>query len=198
MVLVHVWAVGGGVVGCGMFVRCGAMSFSVVAVYLGVDPLLREKGSIMSVTTSTTSRAAAAVSASRTAPRTGRRAARLWRVGVVAGVAAAAATTLVAAVAKGAGVPLEIDGAPIPPAAFAQLTLMCVAMGVVLAKALGRWAARPKATFVAVTVALTALSFVPDVVAAASVATKIVLMAAHVTAAVIVVPLLARRLPETR
>jgi hypothetical protein len=45
-------------------------------------------------------------------------------------------------------------------------------------------------------VALTGLSFVPDVAIAATSATKVVLTATHVVAAVLVVPALAGRLPE--
>ncbi|MQA98162.1 MAG: cell envelope biogenesis protein OmpA, partial [Streptosporangiales bacterium] len=55
-----------------------------------------------------------------TTPRT----APMWRAGVLAAVAAAVATTAVAAVATGIGVPVEIDGAPIPLLGFAQLTLV--------------------------------------------------------------------------
>jgi hypothetical protein len=45
-------------------------------------------------------------------------------------------------------------------------------------------------------VALTGLSFVPDLAIAATSATKVVLMATHVVAAALVVPALAGRLPE--
>jgi hypothetical protein len=123
------------------------------------------------------------------------RATPLWRTGVFVGVAAALSTTTVAAVARGAGVPLEIDGAPIPLGGFAVLTLACVAIGTVLAKALSRWATTPRRTFIAVTIALTALSFVPDLFAQASTATKAILMATHVVAAAIVIPAVAGRLP---
>ncbi len=120
----------------------------------------------------------------------------LWRTGARAGLVAAAATTAVAAVATGVDVPLEIDGEQIPLLAFAQLTLLCTALGVVLAKALTRWAARPRRTFVAATVALTALSVVPDLAATATTATKVVLIATHLVAAAIVIPAVARRLAE--
>jgi hypothetical protein len=66
----------------------------------------------------------------------------------------------------------------------------------VLAKALARWASRPQRTFTVTAVALTGLSFVPDVAIAATSATKVVLTATHVVAAVLVVPALAGRLPE--
>jgi hypothetical protein len=76
------------------------------------------------------------------------------------------------------------------------LTLLCTAIGVVLAKALARWAATPRRTFTAATVALTVLSIVPDLIAPATAATKLVLMATHVVAAAIVIPAVAGRLPD--
>ena len=140
--------------------------------------------------TVTTAPAATAESGPRTAP--------LWRTAARAGIVAAVATTAVAAGALAAGVPLEVDGEQIPLAGFAQLTLLCTVVGLVLAKALARWAARPQRTFTATAVALTGLSIVPDLVIAASPASTVVLMATHVVAALIVVPALAGRLPEHR
>ena len=119
-----------------------------------------------------------------------------WRHAARAGVLAAAATTAVAAGALAAGVPLEVDGEQIPLAGFAQLTLLCTVIGVVLAKALARWATRPQPTFTAAAVALTGLSFVPDLVISASPATKVALIATHVVAAAVVVPALAGHLPD--
>jgi hypothetical protein len=141
----------------------------------------------MSVTTTAT---AAPVAEARTTP--------LWRTGARAGIFAAVATTAMAAVALGADVPLEIDGEQIPLLGFAQMTLLCTAIGVVLAKALIRWTAKPQHKFVAVTVALTAMSIVPDLTAPASAATKAVLIATHVVAAAIVIPAVAKRLPVAR
>lgn len=120
----------------------------------------------------------------------------LWRTGARAGLAAAVATTAVAAVATGVDVPLEIDGEQIPLLGFAQLTLFCTAIGVVLAKALARWATRPQRTFLAATLALTVLSVVPDLAVTATAATKVVLIATHLVAAAIVIPAVARRLAE--
>ncbi|HKE77095.1 MAG TPA: DUF6069 family protein [Acidimicrobiales bacterium] len=120
----------------------------------------------------------------------------LWRSTARAGVAAAVATTAVAAGALAAGVPLEISGEPIPVASFAQLTLMGATLGLLLATALRRWAARPRRTFTAATVALTVLSVVPDLMPDAAVATKATLVATHVVAAALVIPAIARRLAE--
>ena len=113
---------------------------------------------------------------------------------LAAGAVAAVATTAVAAVALAIDVPLEIAGEPIPLLGFAQLTLVCSILGVLIAKATRRWAARPQTAFVRTTVALTALSLVPDLTADATSATKVTLMLTHLVAAAIVIPRLANRL----
>ena len=120
----------------------------------------------------------------------------LWRTGARAGVIAALATTVVAAAALAADVPLAIDGEQIPLAGFVQMTLLGAAIGVVLAKALARWVAKPQRTFTVATVALTVLSVVPDLALSATAATKLVLIATHVVAAAFVIPALAARLPH--
>jgi len=127
------------------------------------------------------------VSQTRPAPR-------LWRVGLVAGVAASAATFAYAALVDAAGVSLEVGGEAIPRVGFAQATLVATLIGTVLAVVLSRRVQRPARTFVRLTIALTALSFVPDVLADAQTATKIALACSHIVAAVIVIPMLARRL----
>lgn len=129
-------------------------------------------------------------------PTTKLRTAPLWKTGVLAAVLAAVATTIVAAVAMGAGVPVEIDGEPIMLVGFAELTLLFTAVGLVIAKALARWAARPRRTFTATTVALTALSVVPDLTFPATTATRVVLIVTHLVAAAIVIPAVARSLPD--
>ncbi len=118
----------------------------------------------------------------------------LWRVGARAGVIAAVATTAVAAVASAVDVPLEIGGESIVLIAFAQLTIFFTALGVLIAKGLARWTQHPLTAFVRTTVALTALSFVPDLTADATSATKVTLMVTHLVAAAIVIPVLANRL----
>jgi hypothetical protein len=119
----------------------------------------------------------------------------LWRTAAVACVAAAAATTAAAAVARSAGAPVEIDGEPIPVAAFAQLTLFFSAVGVALAYLLRRVAASPRRAFLTATAVLTALSVVPDLLVPATAGTRLTLIATHLLAAAIVVPLVAGRLP---
>jgi hypothetical protein len=120
--------------------------------------------------------------------------AALWRPTVVAGIAAAAATAAFAAVAHAAGVSLSMSGNVVPPAGFATMTVAAVVLGYGLAVALRRWAANPRRAFVRSTVALTVLSFVPDLLVSVSTGTRLTLMGAHVVAAVIVIPAIASRL----
>ncbi|MEO3826482.1 DUF6069 family protein [Actinomadura sp. B10D3] len=119
----------------------------------------------------------------------------MWRTALVACVAAAVATTAIAAAARSAGVAVEIDDQPIPLLGFTQLTLLFSAIGVLLAAALRRWAPAPKRTFLAVTGVLLALSVVPDLLVSATTGTRLTLIATHLVAAAIVVPLVAGRLP---
>ncbi|TWP54192.1 hypothetical protein FKR81_01115 [Lentzea tibetensis] len=114
--------------------------------------------------------------------------------GLTATAIAAAATAAVAAAGELAGISLVVGGAPIPVSGFAVLTAICSAVGLVLALVLARTARRPRTAFVRTTVVLTALSLVPDVLADASAATKVLLMLTHVVAAAIVIPAIARRL----
>jgi hypothetical protein len=117
----------------------------------------------------------------------------VWRAGLAAAAAAAAATTVVAVAARAADVPVAIGGKAIPVAGFAQLTVFFTVIGILLARAIGR-----RSAFLTTTVVLTALSLVPDVLASASTATKLTLMATHLVAAAIAIPVLAGRLPEQR
>jgi amino acid transporter len=123
----------------------------------------------------------------------------VWKRGVAAAVAASVATTVLAAAASSAGVSFaDATGASIPLAGFTQLTLIFALIGVGIAAVMARKARRPRRTFVRTTVALTLLSFVPDLTFgfdAGSAATLIVL---HIVAAGIVVPVLAGRLARTR
>lgn len=116
--------------------------------------------------------------------------------GVVAAVVAAAATSAVAALGDAAGISLDVSEEPIPVAGFASLTLLFSLVGLALAIGLRRFTRRPRTVFVRTTVALTVLSYVPDLLADADVSTKLLLMASHTVAALIVIPALAGRLPD--
>jgi hypothetical protein len=93
------------------------------------------------------------------------------------------------------GISLAVAGVPIPPSGFATLTVLFAAVGLVIAVLLRRFTRRSRVAWIRTIVALTVLSFVPDVLADVDVATKVVLMLAHVVAAAIVIPTVARRLP---
>src|SRR4051812_26388014 len=122
----------------------------------------------------------------------------VWKHGLAAGLAASVATTAVVAVARAVDVPVDAAGESIPILGFAQMTLLCTAVGILLARVIGRRSARPRARFLQVTVALTALSFVPDLTLDAGTATKVTLVLTHMVAAAIVIPALAGRLAERR
>ena len=133
----------------------------------------------------------------RSTPTTTRRSAGpLVRAGVAASAAACLATTAVAAAGRATGISLDVAGAPIPLPGFATLTAICCAVGLVLAVALSRWARHPARTFVRTTVVLTAVSWLPDLLADAAWSTRALLMLTHLVAAVIVIPAVARRLPD--
>jgi peptidoglycan/LPS O-acetylase OafA/YrhL len=134
-----------------------------------------------------------------TAPPTTREAGttkQLWRTGVVAGLAAGVATSTFAAIAHGADVSLKVSGEQIPVVGFAQLTFVGAIIGTILAVVLSHRANRPQHTFVITTIALTLASVVPDALADAHTATKIVLALTHVLAAAIVIPAIASRLSD--
>ena len=121
----------------------------------------------------------------------------LWRSGVVAGAAAAIATTAIVAAARALDVPVETAaGKSIPIAGFAQMTLFFTAVGVLLARVIARRAGQPRSAFMTTTVALTALSVVPDLVLSTGAASKLTLVATHVVAAAIVIPALSSRLSD--
>jgi hypothetical protein len=122
----------------------------------------------------------------------------LWRPAAVAAVVAATATTTVAAIADQAGVSLEVEGEPIPLLGFFNMTLMCVAVGFIVAVAIRRWARKPREAFVRAALALTAASFVPDLLVSAETSTRLTLMTTHIVAAAIVIPVVAKRLDTKR
>jgi hypothetical protein len=123
----------------------------------------------------------------------------VWKHGAASAVVASVATTVLAAIASAAGVSFaESTGASIPIAGFAQLTLTFSLVGVGIAAVMARRARRPRATFVRTAVALTALSFVPDLTFGFDAASAATLITLHIVAAAIVVPTLAGRLARTR
>ena len=123
----------------------------------------------------------------------------VWKHGVAAAVVASVATTVLAGVASAAGVSFaDSTGESIPVFAFPQLTVVFSLVGTAIASAMARKARRPRRTFVRTTVALTALSYVPDLTFGFGAASAATLITLHTVAAFIVVPALARRLVTTR
>lgn len=123
----------------------------------------------------------------------------VWKAVAAATLAAAASTEAVVAVARAAGIDVAIQGKDLNPGGCTVMVLLCVAAGAVVLAAIRRWAASPARTWIRTTVALTVLSFVPDLtVPDTSTSTRIVLMTAHVVAAAIVIPAVARRLSTSR
>src|SRR6476619_1983000 len=121
----------------------------------------------------------------------------LLRAGIVAGLVAAVATTAIAAIAHAAGVSLETaPGEQIPVLGFGQLTLFFTAIGVLIARTIGRRARQPRSTFTPTALVLTALSVVPDLMLSTDAATTVTLVLTHLVAAAIVIPALSSRLPE--
>jgi hypothetical protein len=143
----------------------------------------------MSTATATLTTTSPVPATAETAERTGAHPVR--RATLRSGLVAAGATTALAAAAGAAGVPFEIDGEAIPVLGFAQLTLVGAVIGGLMAAALNRWTTRSRRWFMAATVMLTALSCLPSVALPPDAATKIVLVATHVVAALIIVPVLA-------
>jgi len=123
----------------------------------------------------------------------------VWKHGIAAAVVASVATTVLASVASAAGVSFaDSTGASIPITGFAQLTLAFSLLGVGIAAVMARTVRRPRSTFVRTTVALTALSFVPDLTFGFDAGSATTLITLHTVAAAIVVPTLAARLARTR
>ena len=116
----------------------------------------------------------------------------LLRATAVSGVVGAIATTAFAVVAHAAGVSFEIGGEQIPALGFANLTAIGAVLGGVLLLVLNKFSDRPRRSFYATTTVLTIVSCVPSVIMPQDTATKAALVAAHVLAALIIVPILAR------
>ena len=95
--------------------------------------------------------------------------------------------TAIAGVFQAAGQTLSVVDGPIPLASFPQMILLSTVVGIVVARHTSR------KTFYRVTVALTVLSFVPDVAWADGFVSTAGLILTHVVAAAIILPRLARR-----
>jgi Family of unknown function (DUF6069) len=130
---------------------------------------------------------------------------RVWRGAVLAAASATAAVELYAAAVRALGIPMKAGflaaaaARPLTAASFATGVLLCTFWGAVLATILAKKTAQPARTFVTVAAALTAVSLVvPAGAGATAPATKVALAAAHILAAGIVIPILARHLRPAR
>lgn len=74
------------------------------------------------------------------------------------------------------------------------MTVLFATLGLGIALLIRRYAASPRTSWLRATVALTVLSWIPDLFADADISTKAVLMTTHLVAAAIVIPTIARRL----
>lgn len=138
---------------------------------------------------------------------TGRRWAErpLWQIGPAAAVVAALAGLAVYALARAAGVSMELtevfedEFARMPPLNMAWAALLEGGVGgTLLAVACRRWAPRPRRYFVAAAMVGLAASFALPIASDADLATKIVLSVGHVVVAAVIVPQLALALPRRR
>lgn len=129
----------------------------------------------------------------------------LWQLGLGSAVVAAAASLAVYAIARAAGVPMEIT--EIFEDHFARMPIMNMAWaalldggvaGTLLAMACRRWTSHPRAFFLTVTAVGFLASFAFPITSDASTATKLVLSLSHVIVAAIIVPTLASALPGRR
>jgi hypothetical protein len=125
----------------------------------------------------------------------------VWLVSALTGMAAAAVTELYGLAARALGIPMSAGniGAsaaqPITIGMFTMGTVICTFWGTVLSVLLARYATSPARAYVKVAVALTAVSLVAPLGAGDTVtSTKVMLAIAHLLAATIVIPTVARRL----
>jgi hypothetical protein len=88
-------------------------------------------------------------------------------------------------------------GETIPLSGLAVVIGFCSVVGIVIAAALLRWSARPAERFVWTAVSLTAISFVPPLLAGANTATTTALLGLPLVAAAVMIPALARSLRRT-
>ncbi|MEI7057420.1 DUF6069 family protein [Nocardioides sp. CCNWLW239] len=128
------------------------------------------------------------------------RPAPVWPRGLVATAVAAIATTLIAVIAKVAGVDFGSSLGDVPISAFPMLTVYCSLIGIIIAEVTIRVAKLPRSTFQITAIVLTGLSLIPDVLPffEFDLAFVGVLCLTHVVAAAIVVPMIAMRMEERR
>jgi len=115
----------------------------------------------------------------------------LTRATVSAAVLSGATTTAAAFLLRSAGVPLAVHG-EIALAGFAQFTIFGAVVGGMLLALLNKLSSSPRRWFLRLTIGFTALSCIVPAAFADTTASKIALVALHLLAASIIVPVLAR------
>lgn len=153
------------------------------------------------ITTSTTGTTPTSTDPVRSARRV-----RRVPVGVhafAAAIVGAVVTGAFEALTRAVGVPYEFafpgaEPATMPVSGLFFAVLEFGVVGAILAACFARWASRPRAAWRRTTVTLTVVSLVPSLVAAStSYSTNVALAVSHLIAAAVIIPLVARRLPET-
>ncbi|MCP2342180.1 DUF6069 family protein [Actinomadura rupiterrae] len=127
----------------------------------------------------------------------------LLKTSAFATVLAAAAIETLTALVRAAGIRLEVgdpggsaaDLVPVGAGACTIALVMCMIPGTVLAVLINRYGRRPVRTYRITTSALVLVSLLPPLAAAAtSTGTKATLIATHLLAAAIIVPITSRKL----
>jgi hypothetical protein len=127
----------------------------------------------------------------------------LLRTNLVATVLAAAATEAFTGLVRVAGVPLAVGDpggsvssvVPLNPGACAISLAMVMVLGIGLAALINRRSSRPARTYtIAASVLVLASMAAPLTAAATSTGTRLTLVAAHLIAAAVIIPLVRRRL----
>ena len=144
---------------------------------------------------------ATTIVASDAANTSGRR--RMWAVGAVAGVVSSLVVIALVALAKGAGVPMEVaenstkQPEQIPLPGYAVVILGSTLVGLLLATAFGL-TGRPRLAFVITALVLTAVSFAFPATTTATTATKVMLEITHLIPAALIIAAIAAHLPSRR
>ena len=128
---------------------------------------------------------------------------RIFGVGALAAVSSAIVVTLYALVIRALGVPMRAGfigaaaASSLKIGSFATGAIICTFWATLIAAALSRCARQPRRRIVQVAVALTTVSLVVPLGAADTAGTtKIALVGAHLLAAMIIIPALARGVTE--
>lgn len=124
----------------------------------------------------------------------------VWPRGLVATAIAAVTTTVIAVIAKTAGVDFGSSAGEVPISAFPMFTVYCSLIGIIIAEVMIRVTTLPRSSFQITTIVLTGLSLIPDVLPVFEFDLTFVgvLCLTHIVAAAIVVPMISVRMAERR